>query len=86
MSKAKTLKMFTIDDLAEFDGTNGKPLYVLIEGNVYDLTKFDHPGGKDVFENDPDFYEDLHDRFSEIHHSQKAKNMMKQYKIGELKK
>ncbi len=41
-------------------------------------------GGREVFENDPDYYEDLHDKFTKISHSQKAKSLMLKYKIGEL--
>ena len=88
MKKGTSVKMFSKEDLVEFDGEEGRPLYVLIDNNVYNLTKFDHPGGKGVFENDTDvdFYEDLYDKFSKIRHSTKAKNMMIQYKIGELKR
>jgi len=32
-------KEFTLKELAQFDGSNGKPAYVAIEGIVYDLSK-----------------------------------------------
>lgn len=32
-------KEFTLEELAQYDGNNGKPSYVAIEGIVYDLSK-----------------------------------------------
>ena len=32
-------KEFTLDELAQYDGSNGKPVYVAIDGIVYDLSK-----------------------------------------------
>lgn len=32
-------KEFTLEELAQYDGSNGKPAYVAIEGIVYDLSK-----------------------------------------------
>ena len=37
MSEAKE-KKFTSDDLKQFDGLNGRPLYIVFKGKVYDLT------------------------------------------------
>ncbi len=40
-------KEFTLDELAQFDGSNGKPVYVAIEGIVYDVSKVaEWAGGK----------------------------------------
>jgi len=37
MSEAKE-KKFASDDLKQFDGLNGRPFYIVFEGEVYDLT------------------------------------------------
>ena len=37
MSEAKE-KKFSSDDLKQFDGLNGHPLYIVFKGKVYDLT------------------------------------------------
>ncbi len=45
-------KEFTIEELAKFDGKEGRPAYVAIEGIVYEVTdvkawkKGEHGGGK----------------------------------------
>jgi len=33
------MREFTIDELAEFDGKEGRPTYVAYEGTVYDLSE-----------------------------------------------
>ncbi|WP_406676792.1 cytochrome b5 domain-containing protein [Neomoorella carbonis] len=33
-----TLKEFTLEELAQYDGSNGKPAYVAVNGLVYDVT------------------------------------------------
>jgi len=41
------MKTFTSEELAEFDGTDGKPAYVAYKGVVYDLSEsFLWKGGK----------------------------------------
>lgn len=34
----KLVRGFTLEELAKFDGRNGKPCYVAVEGKVYDLS------------------------------------------------
>lgn len=52
-------KQFTIEELAQYDGKNGKPAYVAVEGIVYDLSEvgawsggihFSLQAGKDLTE------------------------------------
>ncbi len=33
------MKEFTLDELAEFDGRDGRPAYVAYEGTVYDVSE-----------------------------------------------
>ena len=52
------MKVFTQDELKEFNGKNGKPAYIAVKGKVYDVTKsilwedgehqFEHYAGKDL--------------------------------------
>lgn len=34
----RIIKVFTIEEVAKFDGKNGKPLYAVVSDNVYDNT------------------------------------------------
>ena len=78
------LKEFSIDELGQYDGKEGRNLYVLLEGKVYDLTEYNHPGGKEVFEQNGN-YQDLQDAFFEVGHSSTAERLKKKYLIGVLK-
>jgi predicted heme/steroid binding protein len=35
----RQMKEFTLEELAQYDGSGGKPAYVAVEGIVYDLSK-----------------------------------------------
>lgn len=39
------LQIFTVEELAKFNGKDGNPAYIAIDGIVYDVT--DHPAWKD---------------------------------------
>jgi predicted heme/steroid binding protein len=51
-------KEFTLEDLAKFNGLDGKPMYVAFEGKVYDMSASTmwedgihlgvHPAGRDL--------------------------------------
>lgn len=45
----RVLKEFTLEELANFDGTNGKPAYVAVNGIVYDVTLSASWGGGSYF-------------------------------------
>lgn len=74
---------FTIDEIKENDGSEGKRLWVLIHGKVYDVTDFKHPGGRDAFLEDHG--DDRKEDFDSIH-TEKAKQQALKYYIGNLKK
>ena len=71
----------TLEELKKNDGENGD-LWVLIHNKIYDMTKFKHPGGKEILM-DP-IGEDRGDEFDSIH-SPAVKDEMKKYFIGRLK-
>lgn len=76
-----SLREITLEELSKNDGVNGD-LWVLIHNKIYDLTKFKHPGGKEILM-DP-IGEDRGDEFDSIH-SPGVKDEMKKYLIGKLK-
>ena len=78
-------KTFSKDELMMNDGKNGNRLYILIHGKVYDVTDFDHPGGRELLENNINDYIDLGEAFDAEGHSKTAKNMLTKYFIGEYK-
>jgi predicted heme/steroid binding protein len=57
-------RVFTVDELAKFDGKDGRPAYIAFQGKVYDVSASDewqdglhyeeHPAGAD-FTDDMDF-------------------------------
>ncbi|XP_018784322.1 PREDICTED: cytochrome b5 isoform X1 [Bactrocera latifrons] len=59
-------------------------LWIIIEGKVYDVTKFrnEHPGGEDTL--DEVGGRDATRDFQDVGHSQEAKQMLKKYYIGDL--
>lgn len=43
-------KQFTIEELSKYNGSNGKPVYVAVDGIVYDLSKVESWGGGKHFD------------------------------------
>ena len=82
----KYKRLITLDQLKENDGINGNPFWILLEGRVYDVSYYDHPGGIEVFrQDDPDNFEDFYDKFESIGHSPTAYKLLKKFYIGDLK-
>jgi cytochrome b involved in lipid metabolism len=86
MDTKKFKNYFSLEQLKENDGSNGKPFWILLDGKVYDVSYYDHPGGIEVYrQEDPDNYEDFYDKFESIGHSPAALKLMKKLYIGDLK-
>jgi len=78
-------KGLTLDQLKINNGEFGKRLWILIDGNIYDVTDFNHPGGINVFKekigrdrmND---FTAAHGTFSSAH------SLKKKYLVGPIQK
>lgn len=77
-------KVFTLEEVEKH--TKLKDLWVIINGNVYDLSLYadEHPGGVDaiLFVAGKDGTED----FYEASHSEESKMELEKYYIGTIKK
>ncbi len=76
-------KQISISDVKLNNGSYGRKLWVILGGKVYDLTGFSHPAGNEVFSNNT---EDKLQDFLAIGHSTSARNLLKSFYIGDLKK
>ncbi|XP_047342490.1 nitrate reductase [NADH]-like [Impatiens glandulifera] len=76
-----TSKTFTISDVKKHSSADSA--WIIVHGHVYDCTKFlkDHPGGSDSILINAGT--DCSEEFDAIH-SDKAKKMLEDYRIGEL--
>lgn len=73
---------YTIEQILENDGNEGRKLWILIKGSIYDVSSFLHPGGRDALQEDHG--DDRWDDFKSIHSKETQKSAEK-YKIGTLK-
>ena len=77
--KAKGGKVFT--ELSEiFDHNTKESCWLLIDGGVYDVTNFKHPGGKQILIQNAG--QDATTQFEDIGHSPKAFEDMKKLIVG----
>ncbi|XP_018425921.1 PREDICTED: cytochrome b5 isoform X2 [Nanorana parkeri] len=73
---------YTLEDVQKRN--SAKELWLVIHGRVYDITSFveEHPGGEEVlFEQAGG---DATESFEDVGHSIDARDMLKQYYIGDL--
>lgn len=79
---AEAVRYYTLEEIAQHN--NKSSVWVLIHGNVYDVTKFleEHPGGEEVLLEQAGQH--ATEAFEDIGHSTDARDLMKQFKIGEL--
>ncbi|XP_075521910.1 cytochrome b5-like [Primulina tabacum] len=75
-------KLFTLAEISEHN--NKKDCWLLINGKVYDVTKFldDHPGGDDVLLTATG--KDATDDFEDVGHSSSARATMDEFFVGEI--
>ncbi|KAJ8755526.1 hypothetical protein K2173_019324 [Erythroxylum novogranatense] len=75
-------KLFTLAQVSEHN--NAKDCWLIIDGKVYDVTKFleDHPGGDEVLLTATG--KDATDDFEDVGHSTSAREMMEQFYVGEI--
>ncbi|KAH8295687.1 hypothetical protein KR018_003689 [Drosophila ironensis] len=78
-------QLYDLAEVSQQNGKNGKPCWLIIKGNVYDVTKFlnEHPGGGDLLLEYGG--KDASKAFKQAGHSSDAERDLKKYKIGELK-
>lgn len=77
---SQELKKISKSELLLNNGEDGNKLWILIEGKVYDVTEFSHPGGiESLLDNHG---EDRFDEFESIH-SPAAKKELAKHLIGE---
>ncbi|XP_034655895.1 cytochrome b5 [Drosophila subobscura] len=78
-------QLYELSEVAEQTGKKGKPCWIIIKGNVYDVTKFlsEHPGGEDLLLEYGG--KDASKAFRQAGHSSDAEKELKNFKIGELR-
>lgn len=76
-------QVFTADEVAKHKTSSD--CYMVIEGNVYNVTKFldEHPGGDEVLLEQAGG--DATEAFVEIGHSDDARGLLKNMLVGKLK-
>ncbi|XP_065343642.1 cytochrome b5 [Cloeon dipterum] len=75
-------KLFTREEVSK--NNDAKSTWLVIDNGVYDVTAFlnEHPGGEEVLLEQAG--RDATESFEDVGHSSDARDLMKQYKIGEL--
>ncbi|KAL9397713.1 hypothetical protein Peur_011966 [Populus x canadensis] len=75
-------KVFTLEEVSAHNSP--KDCWLVVEGRVYDLTKFleDHPGGDDVLLSATG--KDATDDFEDVGHSSTARALMDEFYVGDI--
>lgn len=85
--KVEEVKLFSLEEVEKHKKANGddKSIWFVIHDKVYDVTKFldEHPGGEEILVEHAG--KDSTDEFEDVGHSTDARDMMKEYLIGELR-
>uniref|UniRef100_A0A8C3UPE3 Cytochrome b5 type B n=1 Tax=Catharus ustulatus TaxID=91951 RepID=A0A8C3UPE3_CATUS len=74
--------VFTLEEVAKRNSS--REAWLVIHGRVYDVTRFlaEHPGGEEVLLEQAG--KDATESFEDVGHSTDAREMLKQYFIGEV--
>lgn len=77
-------KTYSRKDVAQFNGKDGKPVWMIYRGAVYDFTSYldKHPGGRKVMLEYAG--RDCTKDFESMGHTADALTAMKPYKLGEI--
>ncbi|OXU17131.1 hypothetical protein TSAR_003517 [Trichomalopsis sarcophagae] len=79
-------KQYTLEEVAKRTGENGSRCWIILWGNVYDVTDYldQHPGGGELISEFAGT--DASKGFDDFGHSSDAKKMLKKYEIGVVAK
>jgi len=82
MAEEKPLKLFTRAQVAEHNSS--KSAWIILDNKIYDITKFldEHPGGEEVLLEQAGG--DGTESFEDVGHSSDAREMRKQFLVGEI--
>ncbi|XP_040288184.1 cytochrome b5 [Bufo bufo] len=82
MADQKDVKYYTLEEIQKHN--NSKSTWIILHHKVFDVTKFleEHPGGEEVLREQAGG--DATETFEDIGHSTDARNMSKEFIIGEL--
>ena len=87
MESDKELKIFSLEEVEKHKQASGddKSIWMVIHDKVYDVTKFldEHPGGEEILVEHAG--QDATEPFEDVGHSTDARDMMKEYLIGDLR-
>ncbi|TDG48127.1 hypothetical protein AWZ03_005544 [Drosophila navojoa] len=77
-------QIYQKSEVAERNGKNGQPVWIIYKGNVYDVTSFveRHPGGDELILEVAG--KDATKAFNSAGHSSDAVQQLKEFKIGEV--
>ncbi|XP_054167722.1 cytochrome b5-like [Oppia nitens] len=84
------VKLFTLNELVKHNNKKSESVWLLIDNSVYDVTKYleEHPGGAEVLleqsVSSGDGLTDATEAFEDVGHSADARELLVQFKIGEL--
>ncbi|KAM9268738.1 cytochrome b5 type B isoform 2-T2 [Cariama cristata] len=81
-AEAEAGPVFTMEEVGKRNC--GREAWLVIHGRVYDVTRFleEHPGGEEVLLEQAG--RDATESFEDVGHSTDAREMLKQYYIGEI--
>ena len=79
-------RLYSSDQVREFDGRNGRPMFVTFRGGVYDVTEFkkEHPGGHFIEQAAGGNVEPFWQKWAYHYQSKKVWDALKKNRVGTL--